>query len=340
MNAYANKLLSYCDILLEKEATWTTKKQQLENIHELFAQLGASDAYGNTGRDSSADTPQAIAPAWAAMCMFDIARTVAFVAGIRQAIAHKIKHSQHPVQVLDAGCGPYALLCLLPALYFSPGQVLFYAIDIYPQNISSARKLVAALGMQHYFKQVDCEDALQYPWTQPLPPDVAITETMNRALYKEPQVAISLQLARLLSPQGILVPALVKVNLVCINKNIKAAAMQTDPAGEPPDPSKYQSQLGNIISLHKQSTPDSVFADPLVTLEIPAYYDPATFQLELHTEVTVYGDHIIRNNEAAITLPLPIYLHHDKPLALKKLSFFYNTKGTAGLSIVVMDDNV
>lgn len=307
MTDVAKSLHNYCNLLLNEDSSWAMRKEALEQMHALFVQAGALDAYGDAGRQDAVNNSsgKAIAPAWAAMCLFDIARTRQFVLGIRQAIQDQLQQGPGPVQLLDAGCGPYALLSLLPALYFTPQQLQLSVLDIHEANIHSAKTLIDALQLNHHFAEIVCADALQYQWPQAQPPHIIVTETMNRALSKEPQVAISLQLAKLLNDKGILIPQQIEVSLVQVDKQLENAArfLQADETTKPAD---YCKKLAGIICLNKHTTKEEIEKQPLAVVTIPADYDAARHRLELQTELRVYGECWLRSGESGVTMPIVV----------------------------------
>lgn len=315
MTAPAILLKQYCDHLLDPLSNWSERRQVLQQMHDLFVQLGALNAHDEEQRLPKIDvgSGSAIAPTWAAMCLFDIARTRQFVGGIKEAITDIIAvQKDKPVQVLDAGCGPYGLLSLLPALYFSPAEVQFTLLDIFPGNISSARTLIDALGMQHYFAELLCTDALTYTWPQQTALHILVTETMNRALSKEPQVAISLHLSPQLAPGGILIPEAIEVRLKCMDREKRNQLSQSVEEGNIVPHHLYTEDLGLVIRLDKQSTEAAISKQPLCTIPLPGYFNIQQHQLELDTHVRIYKEYELGRNESGITLPFVIVTKDDK----------------------------
>lgn len=324
-----------CDLLLHPRSSWLERRQALLQMHDLFVQLGAFSAHDEAKRSPKIDVGSgaAIAPTWAAMCLFDIARTRQFVRGTRQAIADIIAgQDEKPVQVLDAGCGPYGLLSLLPALYFSPAEVQFTLLDIFPGNINSARTLIAALGMQDYFRELLCADALTYTWPQEIPLHILVTETMNRALSKEPQVAISLHLSPQLVPGGILIPEVIEVRLKCMDRKKRNQLSQSAEEGEILPHHLYTEDLGLVIRLDKQSTEVGITRRPLCSIPLPAHFNTEQHQLELDTHIRIYKEYELGSNESGITLPYVIG-KEDKQIfrAGDELSFYYEVAEEPGI---------
>jgi hypothetical protein len=150
------------DILLNDETTWIELRQCLHSMDDLFKQLNKFDVYNEnvSKQHKFLDTGSAISPWAAAMCLFDIVRTKLFVKGIIQAIKSFIKSSsKRPIQVLDAGCGPNALLSILTAQYFTEEDVQFHLIDIHEKNLTAAKMLINNLALNANFGDFTLADA-------------------------------------------------------------------------------------------------------------------------------------------------------------------------------------
>lgn len=334
--ARQKEIKQQADVLLDEASTWAQRRLCLQKMEELFVKFGAFDVNNEALRVPGALLAggTAIAPTWAGMCLFDIARTRQFVRGLKQAIEDKLpQHNNEPVQVLDAGCGPYALLSLLCALYFSPGQVQFTIVDIFTANINSARTLIKELQMEEYFAVMVCADATTYNWPNEKPLCIVVTETMNRALWKEPQVAISLHLSPQLSNNGILIPESIEVSLKCSDqKNNSREQGQNAAATEVLNTLPCAFSIHPLLKLDKHSTHAGISKRPIATVSLPADYSSGQYQLQLCTEIIVYKEIKLADNQSAVTLPKPIKA--DAQLAKEgalTLSFYYNMDEEPGL---------
>ncbi|RYY48249.1 MAG: hypothetical protein EOO06_10700 [Chitinophagaceae bacterium] len=284
-------------MFISDDSSWIIRKQALEQLHAFFVAAGALDAHNTSTNESDKAlvAGKAIAPSWAAMCLFDIARTRQFVLGLKAAIADMIEMRQRRIYVLDAGCGPYGLLSMIAALYFEKEEVHFTLLDIFEENIRSVSTLIKAISLEDRFDFI-CEDALVYQWPNLRPLDIVVTETMNAALSKEPQVGITLQLAAQLSQKGILIPEKIEVDLIRQPANDSSNC----PAGE--RISKSSHCLGNIVTLTKTSSLPE-FRQPLLkSIELPSAFS-INDQLEMQTNIQVYKQYGLGKNESAITLP-------------------------------------
>jgi len=331
----ASLLKQLCDRLLDDQSTWVERKQCLENMHELFVEVGALDVQDENLRLAPAALVGgvAIAPTWAGMCLFDIARTRQFVLGLKQAITDQLlKHENEPVQVLDAGCGPYGLLSLLCAFYFTPRQVQFSVLDIFPANIESTRTLINELQMEDYFSSLVVADAPTYTWPSETALHILVTETMNMALWKEPQVAIILHLSPQLAEGGVLIPTTIEVSLLRQYPQKTNELPTYDEGRELTTSERCEEILALIISLHKDSTYADISKRPLVTVSLPTEYHAQHDRLLLSTDITIYKEIKLHSNESAITLPKTIKIEYNHSYNEERtLSFYYKMDNEPGI---------
>lgn len=280
-------------------------KSATEKIHQLFIEIGAINAYDTPIERIKLANGEALSPQEAAMCLFDIARTRAFARGLLQAIQHQKALQPHqPVKVLYAGCGPYGLLSLLVIPYLTEADVQFTLIDIFETSLQSVQKIIETLGFAGYFKNFIVADATQYEPTQTY--DILLTETMQQALKKEPQVAITHHLVHYLNTTGLLIPTQIDVYPVFENTSQRIAASM--------DAIDYDSTIDSyahtpIISLNKANAlaaqhnkamyETTIHLKDIDYLQIP-------FQLQLHTNIVVFGNEILALNNTAITLGLQL----------------------------------
>jgi Methyltransferase domain len=246
-----------------------------------------------------------------------------FATGIKDAIGDLLQ--QFPgktIQVLDAGCGPYALLPLLATQFFSPQQVQFTVVDIFEENLASAKTLISNPGLTAYFSDFILTDATTFQWPGKAGPDIVISETMNKAFEKEPQVAITLNLAVQMPPHGIKLPQTISVTLQKINASLQQKALAVS-KNDMPDYSKFETELGMVLTLDKSSTLSTITGQPLYSIVIPAYYDEARHKLQYFTTITVYKNYQLERSDCSLTLPLNVESYGKKTVkAGDTLDFF------------------
>lgn len=150
----------------------------------------------------------------AASCLDDPLRTVRFIKGAYLAIKELFtRFPGQKINILYAGCGPYAAL-LLPALPFvNKEHIRITLIDINISSIQSVKELLAILDLQDYVHDIVLANAVTYKHPEAQPLHLVISETMFHALIREPQVAITANLAPQIIKNGILLPKEIKLDL-------------------------------------------------------------------------------------------------------------------------------
>jgi predicted RNA methylase len=307
MEHLQKELNGYVQILTAEHISWEERRSSVHNMHGLFVRLGALDALQEVrvpANHTQLPSGRAIAPIQAGMCLLEVRRTKVFVEGLRDAIADLLQQLPgKTIRVFDAGCGPYALLPLLATQFFSPQQVQFTVLDIHKSNLESAKTLISNLGLNGYFDMFVLADATAYQCTDNTRPDIVISETMNRALQKEPQVAITLNLAAQLPPHGILIPEAIAVSLYRTKAGLMKEMMVIREEDET-DFSQYEEELGFLMTLDRHSTLAVVTQQPLQLIAIPNDYDKAWHNLRLYTFIRVYQHHLLQRYNCSLTLPL------------------------------------
>lgn len=166
---------------------------------------------------------EAIDPHRAATSGRDLARTVAFWRGLHGAIARaRPRPGDQAVLVLDAGCGPLALLSLPVAAFCAHAEghpVRVRALDLFEASLESVRVIATNLDLSGCLDLALCEDACSYTPGDDWRPDVVVTETMLAGLEREPQVAISRHLLGRY-PEASLVPERVRIELALVEPGV------------------------------------------------------------------------------------------------------------------------
>jgi hypothetical protein len=150
----------------------------------------------------------------AADCLLDYHRTARFIKGTYLAIQELLlRFPDQKINILYAGCGPYATI-LLPILpLFKANQLQVTLIDIHPESIKSVKELFATLHLLSFVDCISVQNAISYRYPS-ANLHMVISETMFHALLSEPQVAITRNLAPQLVNGGIFIPEEVTVEAV------------------------------------------------------------------------------------------------------------------------------
>ena len=314
------------EILLDRDDPATLESAARE-LHGLL--IGMSGGALAASPDTILRDGMAIAPASAASCLLDAARTATFLRGTRLALLAALERcSARPLEVVYAGCGPFAPFALLLAQRFSCHDVQFTLLDAHAESLASARRLSAALDRDGFISGYVRCDAACYTHARP-PIHVVVAETMQRALQKEPQVAVALKLVPQLAAGGILVPQSVTVD----------AALYDQRQGL--DASSVIVPLGRLIELSAPTADElahSVETDVAGarslgagSLPIPAGVDPE-LRLMLRTKVHVFGPAALDDGSSGLTYP--VHLHElGSCAAARGVSYRYRLGSNPGFEV-------
>ncbi|MFH6942864.1 hypothetical protein [Flavobacterium sp. FlaQc-50] len=250
----------------------------------------------------------ALSSSGAADCVDDSLRTVFFIKGIYKALTKlSIDFPERSINVLYAGCGPYATLILPLLPLFSKEKINALLLDINAESISSVQQLVSVIGLEEYNIHLVETNAITYTKPVDFTIDLAISETMHYALTREPQVAIMRNITRQLASYAILIPEEISIDLAYTFFDYEPYLKYTI------DGIKGYKEM--------QPYPDNVFVDRLFTINKEhcgrenhnsklesSFYDlPENFSnhpdIAIFTELKIFEDITLRTAESFITNP-------------------------------------
>lgn len=207
-----NVLASY---LLDAHLEPAHEEAIIDRIHELFAEVAIVSGFDGADewqKDVQASSGMAISVNEAARCLLDYRRTAQFFRGFHQAIRDaQSKFPGETIEILYAGCGPYAPFFTLIAPLFSPSAVRFSLIEINEESLNKARIVIREIGLDHYLHETYRADATLFQVPDPKRFHILFTETMDTALEREPMVSILLNLLPQMREDVLLVPRNVTV---------------------------------------------------------------------------------------------------------------------------------
>jgi hypothetical protein len=262
---------------------------------------------------------KALSPGDAARCMLDYSRTSKFLRGIYAAILEAQKRfPDTAIEILYAGCGPFAPLAIPLTSRFSPDELRLTLLDIHQQSLDAAQRIFQAFGLTSFVRDYIQGDAAYYRHEAPHAIHIVVVEAMQAALEKEPQVAITANLAQQLCPRGIFIPERIAVDgyLCDLTKEFTVFPVETYAADSLPAGSgrgKSGVKLGGILELTARSCrklsghaggdePLEASLFPKVTLDIPNDLD-GEFYLMLLTTITIFDSVVLRGYESGLTHP-------------------------------------
>lgn len=267
-------------------------------------------------KDSLLENGVAINPQAAAHCVLDYQRSVVFIRGIYAAITSlKARFPDTPLQILYAGCGPFATL-ILPLLgKFSPGELEPHFLDIHQRSLDSVELLLTQFGYSSHAVKTILGDACNYQHKGKL--HVIIAETMQKSLEQEPQFAVTANLASQLLSMGVFIPQRIDVELLLCDLEEEQRLLADQKAA---DWNNVETQskrypLAAVCILSPERAPDEMQRaktrsnnvgpqlEP-TQIEIPLLPDIAQFDAALFTRICVFEQYRLKDYESQITLPL------------------------------------
>jgi hypothetical protein len=278
----------------------------------------ADDSDGTGLRDGTA-----ISPEDAARCVLDYGRTSKFLRGIHAAILEAQKRFPNTViEILYAGCGPFAPLAIPLTSRFSSTEIQFTLLDIHKRSLDAAQRIFQAFGLTTFVRgYIQC-DAASYKQDAPHVIHIVVVEAMQAALEKEPQVAITINLARQLCPAGIFIPERIAVDcyLCDLTKEFTTLPAEADDANSlsaGSGKSKVRVKLGGVLVLTAESCRQALASgnsgehrgeslSPTVTLDVPKDLD-GEFNLMLLTTINVFDSIALGDYESGLTYPKILY---------------------------------
>ncbi|QNN40291.1 SAM-dependent methyltransferase [Pedobacter roseus] len=267
-------------------------------------------------RHIQSEMGQAIGTFWAAQCVKEILRTQRFVRSLYAAIKEKLTQKAGPVQVMYAGTGPFAALALPVMMHFSPAEVQFTMLEINQQTYDILQQVLEAFNLRDYIAKCEIADATIYQ-LENTNIDIVLSETMSRALIKEPQVAIMLNFAKQLPSDTIFIPEEISVGLSTQQKS-GAEPKLIKPLIEF-NTALRQKLVDNTVGFNWQ------FDEVIVESDVEK-----DEQLYLSTEIKVYKDNFLGFNDCSLNILERIKTDKLDP---KKIKFRYVLKETPGFMV-------
>ena len=289
------RLSSAIQTLLDCELDYFLLTKSLDQISEVMLSITGFDADQPSNiSDNETITPAglAISALTAAKCLRDIKRTTYFIRGVDQALSKHLSQ-QSKVNILYAGTGPYALLLLpLLACRMPAAECLTITLlDMHKESTDALLKLIDALDLQDYPIEIKTIDILEHISGPEQGYHLIISEVMQVALEKEPQVAVFNHLVPMLSDNGDFIPQTITVSACLFDTGSETRKILGEITEAP------RLFIGNLLSLNKNVEPKYEF-----TYRLPD--DLETFNaLMLTTEIQVYQDYWLRNNDSGLTIP-------------------------------------
>ena len=250
----------------------------------------------------------ALSSSGAADCVDDCLRTVNFIKGIHKALNNLVVHfPNRNINILYAGCGPYATLILPLLSLFSKERISAVFLDINISSIESVQKIISIIAFEDYNLQLIEADATTYVIPESFEVDLAVSETMHYALTREPQVAISRNIIRQLPQHAIFIPQEIKIDLAYTFFDYEPS-LKMDINGikgyKNMQPYIYNVFVDRLLTINKEHFVGDLIASKI---ETDYYTLPINFSnhpdICLFTEIKIFEDIELKTAESYITNP-------------------------------------
>ena len=314
--SYLDQLSQITDeILLEKEPD--KLGNAAARLYALFSEItGVDDESDNPGDMEDIILPHgnAISPRDAGRCALDFARTAQYLKGVYAAVLEaQRRFPARPIEILYAGCGPFATLATSLVRRFSAEQIQLNLLDVHSRSLESVRHLFETLGIGNYVSRYIQSDATTY--VHPSPLQIIIVEAMQRGLTKEPQVALTANLAHQLSPEGIFIPEQITVD-ACLydpGKEFLTLPAEANASPESQQSLRVRINLGRVMEVTARDSIGWLGKTdlPPVVLDIPESVG-SNLRVLLATKIKVFAAFVLEEYDSGLTNPL---LLHDVSLA-------------------------
>jgi len=291
---FADELQQLAGAILDRFSSPAVLKRACDALYEhCLALCGELDSNA-----SDLQSGRALSAAEAARCVQDAARTCAFLRAIDAALKARIEQRGR-VEVLYAGCGPFAAL-VLPLLHrYSPQQLKLRLLDVHAHSLASATSLLQMAGASDRLLPSICADAASLRLPEGTAPDVLIVEVMQRALAHEPQLEVLVNLLPQCAADAVLVPHRVQVS----------AALADIVREFDPGRARLRVHLGELLELSAEQLPSlqsrlnaarGHLSCPSLQVPVDA---PAALSLILRTRIEVGPNEILDDYDSGLTHP-------------------------------------
>jgi len=323
-DGYSLLLKKIADELLSHEAEDNRLNAAAAGLYSLCSSVTGIDEYSDHADDSDGTrlpSGEAISPKDAAGCVLDNSRTSKFLGGLYAAIREARKRFPNAaIEILYAGCGPFAPLAIPLTTRFSSAEIKFTLLDVHKRSLDAARRIFQALGKSAFVRDYIQCDATSYKNDAPHVIHVIVVEAMQAALEREPQVAITMNLAPQLCPGGMFLPERITVDcyLCDLTKEFPTLPAEADAADSLSRGGRGRVRVnlgcvleltaGSCRNLLASSNSDEHGGTSLTPKLLNVSEDvDGEFYLMLLTAITVFDSIALDDYESGLTSPRILY---------------------------------
>lgn len=317
-DAYFRRLKQTTDEILSPDTVGNDLERSVDRLYSLFSELAGLDRDSDRQDDQAAtllDHGLAISPSQAAGCMLDSVRTAQFLRATHAALVEaRERFPGQALEVLYAGCGPYAPLAIPLTTRFTADEIQFTLLDVHQRSLDAARLIFKSLDLGAFVRDYQQCDASSYRHPAQRALHLVVTETMQAALLCEPQVSIVMNLAPQLCDGGILIPERVAIDACLWDLEYKPSPISHGNEGLLPEMTRIH--LGRVAEVTLETCRN--LSKKLGANSSEEHFVPAgsvetpqnateNFYLTLLTTITVFGQFTLSESESLLTYPIVMH---------------------------------
>lgn len=337
-------MLSQLQTITQHILNSTGQEQEIEAtklLNDFYLKLTPEKKHHKTElTEGKLEGGLALSPHHAALCLEDYIRTARFIKGVDQACKDLVKQfPDQTINVLYAGCGPYGTI-FLPLLSLYDSKVFDVTLlDYSSYSIKQVEQLISKIKMDDFQIKTQVGDAIKYTYDTEKNLHLLITETMFQGLLREPQVAVTANLAPQICTGGILIPEEIEIYL-CSGKYDQVPFIQPDMTYRNEiDKQPLNLGLGQVMKISLENNHNQTLQNGLAEIVSPIF-DVEENSIEfpdfyIQTTVKVYQNQQIFPGESLITNAYCVgnydMLNESKCFQLK-----YNFKQTPEWKMLVL----
>lgn len=295
-------------------------KTAVDVMYEVYLSFSSVNSSNQNDEGIILSSGKAISPSEAAQCLFDMKRTAKFIRGINEAIKQKLNENQATVQILYAGCGPYATLITPLLTLYTKREICIDLLDINKVSLLSTQKVINGLNLNNDIGKYLLEDASKLKIEKDY--DIIISETMQAGLRNEPQVAIMQNLFGQMKRDAIFIPEEIIVEAKLNTRgNWNAEKFRIE--------NLELKDIGEVLKVNRQ-TIKQVLRKTTFDLCKPT---SECMELKLYTSIKIFKNEYLREGDSGLNSPLKLMELKDEKN--HKMEFAYNQEYPVEIGIVL-----
>lgn len=314
MTEYKDKLKYLTEKLLKNDLSYGQIKDTTDELYTLFLKASCVDD-DSTGMGNAVylSGGKAIDTYEAGMCVKEFMRTKQFISGIHEGILElKKRFPDSVLNVLYAGSGPFGALLLPLTTLFSPMDIKVTFLEINKTSVECLKRTITSFEAWGFVDDIVIADASEYKINRDKTFHMLVTETMQRALKKEPHVSIVLNLVDQIAEDGIMIPECIEIDAVLFDEKRNHQRMfGIDGADK-----DYFFMLGRVMELNlktarRHSVKYKESANGQCVIDCPMFKLPNPMDLRfkrinLMTSITIFGGFKLSYFDCSLNLPYEI----------------------------------